>query len=136
MADVLNHEIAVLLAADLNAQLGDEKTSDGFLALGKHGRGLQNSRGRWAASWASGKHLKVVNTVFRKHHAELCTYTSPAGAEKQFDYIFVDESLMRLCRNSEACDWLGLGSDHRAVWASFRTKIQNQSLKLNGCCSP
>ena len=81
--------IAVLLAA-LNAQLGDEKTSDGFPALGKHGLGFQNSRGQCAASWASGKHSKVLNTKFRKHHAELYTYTSPAGTEKRLDYILVD----------------------------------------------
>ena len=123
VADARKHGIAVLLATDLNAQLGDEKTSDGFSALGRHGLGLQNSRGQWAASWASGNHLKVLNTIFRKHHAELYTYTSPAGAEKQLDYILVDKTLMRLCTNSEACDRLGLGSDHRAVFASFRRKV-------------
>ena len=87
VADARKRGIAVLLAADLNAQLGDEKTSDGFSALGKHGLGFQNSRGQWAASWASGKHLKVLNTIFRKHHDELYTYTSPAGIEKPLDYI-------------------------------------------------
>ena len=28
---------------------------------------------------------------------------------------------MRLCRNSEACDEINLGSDHRALWAEFGT---------------
>ena len=140
--DATKQNINIILGTDLNAQLGDEETSGAFSAVGRHGLGPQNSRGQWAASWASSLHLKAVNTYFRKRTEKLITYTDPQGRTKQLDYLLVDRTFFRRCRNSESNNLLDLGSDHRSLLSTFedgngaRTKMGGANKSCNDSAWP
>ena len=119
LAEVLRsgkkEKACVLVGADMNAVLGDDRTSGRYSSMGKWAIGSQNARGQWAATWTSSQHLHVLNSRFKKGPEKLFTYTAPSGERKQLDYFLGDKYLMRNVMDVEATQDIDLGSDHNCL---------------------
>lgn len=122
-------KLKTILGADFNAQVGSWADGSGLSSLGRHGMGIQSSRGQWLASWADAQNLKIVNTFFRKLDDKLYTYTSTQGIEKQLDYILVDKSIFGKVFDVDAGNLLDLGSDHRSLICRSRSRPSQRKRK-------
>ena len=85
-----------------------------------------NKRGDWMKQWLMLQKFVAIHTTYRKIHQKLVKFKTPAGVEKQLDYILVNRKYLTHSRDAEANDMIHIGSDHRSVMARFVIPVSKQ----------
>ena len=111
----------LIIAGDLNAKLGDSKTS--APVLGPYGYGDRNARGGMLFDFCLANNLTAAHSWFPGRAGRKITWISRAGnAKNTIDYVLVSQSsknLVSLCRSFGAC----FDTDHRLVICNMKIKF-------------
>eukprot|EP00973_Karenia_brevis_P078956 10957968-Karenia_brevis.AAC.1 len=84
--------------------------------------------------------MKIMNTMFRKRWEHAWTHTQD-GRMRIIDYILADMKAYKHISDIRACDCIDLGSDHRALVATWNIRTsklrrqerhKNKAKKLTG----
>ena len=97
-----------------NAVVGNRMEGDVAVTLDVFGYGERNARGRWLVNWATTQGLTIANTLFRKRFDQQWTHDNGIN-KRQIDFWLFQKNKKARVVNSEACDDITVGADHRAV---------------------
>ena len=118
------------LGSDCNAVVGQQSEFDNPTTIGKHGLGIENSRGQWLKQWCTLEGLVITNTKFPKRDERKVTHIGPTGNQRQIDYIMIDRCFASKVFDSGSVHFLDLGSDHKTVLMRLVWKRRLQSKRI------
>ena len=104
----------LLFGGDWNAEVRSSLGNSRDNAVGHYANEKGNARGEWLKQWAQSMGLMLANTFFKKTWGKTWTHAQH-GRERQIDYVGLDKTYFQNVVDSEACDCIDMGSDHRAV---------------------
>ena len=105
----------VIVMADFNAKVGDERYED---TVGPHGLGNRNERGDKLIEWATSHGMIIGNTWFEQHTRRLWNWKSPGdNTINQIDYILINSRFRNALLVAKTFPGADCGSDHNtSVW--------------------
>ncbi len=103
----------LVIGGDFNAVVGD-MIHGKHRQVGPHGIGTRNTRGQSLANWISKVNLCIANTQFKKTLEKQWTHIKN-DVKRQIDYGIISCKVRKWLINSEACDDISVGAEHRAV---------------------
>lgn len=117
-----------LVIGDFNAKLG-HKEDDSEIAMGNHGFGERNERGRTLLDFLLQHGLHAMNSFFKKKQSRKWTWRSPDGNTKnEIDFIITDKK--EIVHDVTALNKCSVGSDHRLVRARVVLNLKRERRKM------
>jgi len=107
-----------IVMGDLNAKVGT-KAHDQEHPMGKFGIGQRNERGDRLIEFAESRHLKIMNTFFKKKPTRKWTWKSPNGETKN-EIDFILSNSQENVKDVTVLSRFNTGSDHRLVRAKVK----------------
>ena len=122
LMDSYPHRDMLVIAGDMNAQLGCQDRSAWDGTLGKFCLGNKaTDNGTRLLSFCSANQLVVRSTFFKQKDIHLATWVGPAGdLANQIDHIIVRRSAAKYISNCRVMRGTSLESDHRLLRAECR----------------
>ena len=115
----------LFIGGDCNAVVGGRQLGDDPKVIGRYGIGLRNQRGQWLIDWATSHKMAIANTLFCKRWERQWTHDNGINM-RQIDYWMYRLSRDFTVENTEACEDITIGTDHRAVRLEFSIKRQGR----------
>ena len=108
-----------ILCGDLNTHVGHLEGSEEYSGvIGPNAPFTRNHRGEMLLQWCACHNLTVSNTLFDNDISSSWTFRG-ATSFTQVDYILVCDGLVQRLRTCGVLDILDIGSEHRAIRATF-----------------
>ena len=125
VTDASQKSMTCIIAADVNASVGERREYDCEKTIGLHGVGSWNERGEMFVNWATLHDFSICNTHFGGSPSDLWTY-SWNNTCRELDYFLVDHKHFRLVLNCLVDTNIDIGSDHRLVRLNFKLDMQHK----------
>ena len=117
-----------IIGGDFNAELGPGEGLE-LSAVGHYTLNKGNCRGEWMTQWLLQNKLVALNTMYKKVPRIQATCYTSKDVGRQLDYILSDKKHYKWSRDTEACDTIHMGSDHRCVAARFEIPKEKEKGK-------
>ena len=123
---VNNHDI-VLVAGDLNAQVGNSECS---AATGAYTVGRLCRNGEYLLNFAEANNFRLLNTFYSHKKSHKYTWISPdKSTRNQIDYIMVRGGFLSSFADCRSYWGVHIETDHALVKTSFQFKVKAKSNK-------
>ena len=110
----------VIIAGDMNAQIGGQTELDDPAIIGHNPAPSRNGRGDLLLQWCTLRCMVIANSFGMSNFSEIWTYTN-SGIHRQLDYILVSQPHWKFVRSCRVLYEVDIGSDHRPVILDIMT---------------
>ena len=116
-----------IVMGDFNAKVGPRQCTE--KCTGQYGLGESNQQGDMLVEFAEHHGLKIVNTLFKKHHNRHWMWISPSSeTKKEINYILTDK--LGIFSDMSVLNSINTCSNHRMVWGRAQINALLERAKL------